>query len=93
MNTVETTVPIEPPNVEGIMHDVFDISPTELEVCRQVMAAGETTIGELVETIDRNRSVVSRHLNHLVDLGVRKESRVLPDIESFSHLLRYPLHR
>lgn len=80
MGPVETTVPTESPDVEELMRDVFDISPTELEVCRQVMAAGETTIGELVESIDRDRSVVSRHLNHLVDLGVvEKRSRVLAE--------------
>ncbi|WP_049926936.1 helix-turn-helix domain-containing protein [Halopiger goleimassiliensis] len=80
MDAVETTVPTESPTVEELMRDVFDISPTELEVRQQVMAAGETTIDDLVETVDRDRSVVSRHLNHLVDLGVvEKTSRVLPE--------------
>ena len=80
MDAVETTVPTESPDVEEIMHDVFDISPTELEVCRQVMAAGETTIGKLAGTIDRDQSVVNRHLNHLVDLGVvAKTSRALAE--------------
>lgn len=80
MDPVETAVPTESPDVEELMRDVFDISPTELEVCRQVMGAGETTIGELVESIDRDRSVVSRHLNHLVELGVvAKRSRVLAE--------------
>lgn len=80
MGVVERPVPIESPDTEEIVREVFDISPTELDVCRQVMAAGETTVGELVERVDRDRSVVSRHLNHLVELGVvEKRSRVLAE--------------
>lgn len=80
MDIIDMSIPTESPDAEEIMRDVFDVSPTELEVCRQVMAAGETTIDELVETVDRDRSVISRHLNHLVDLGVvEKQSRVLQE--------------
>lgn len=74
------TVPVEPPDEEQIMGTIFDISETELEVCRCLMSKSEVTINELADAIDRDRSVVSRHLNHLVELGmVEKQSRILPE--------------
>jgi predicted transcriptional regulator len=78
MGTVDATVPSGPPEMEGIMRDVYGIGRTELDVCRTIMTDGESTIRELADRIDRDRTVVSRHVNHLVDLGLlEKESRVL----------------
>lgn len=89
MDEFDDTVPIEPPDEEQLMRTVFDISETELEVCRHLMAEGEATIRELTETVDRDRSVITRHLNDLVELGVlEKHSRVLSEggrINFYSH--------
>lgn len=97
MREVETTVPIGSPDVEHVMHDIFDISATELDVCRQVMAEDETTINELVDTIDRDRSVITRHLNHLVELGIlEKKSRILTEggrVNVYSHCTEETVNR
>ena len=89
MTEVDDTVPIESPDEGTLMRTVFDISETELEVCRCLMAEPEITVNELTEMVDRDRSVVTRHLNHLVDLGiVEKRSRVLSDggrVNVYSH--------
>ncbi|SDQ99044.1 HVO_A0114 family putative DNA-binding protein [Natronobacterium texcoconense] len=73
----DDTVPIDSPDEAEVMGTVFDVSETELEICRQMMAMEEATIRELTEAVDRDRSVVTRHLDHLVELGVvEKQSRV-----------------
>lgn len=80
MTELDDTVPIEQPDEERLMRTVFGISETELEVCRHLMAEPEVTVEELTEAVDRDRSVVTRHLNDLVDLGVvEKQSRVLSE--------------
>ena len=78
MDEVEDRVPVESPDETHLMRAVFDISETELDVCRQLMSEGELTVEELADLVDRDRSVVTRHLNHLLELGmVEKRSRVL----------------
>ena len=89
MDEVDDTVPIEYPDEERLMKAVFDISETELDVCRHLMSEGELTVTELADLVERDRSVVTRHLNHLVDLGmVEKRSRVLSNggrVNVYSH--------
>lgn len=89
MAEIDDAAPIESPDEETLMRVVFGISETELEVCRHLMDEGEATVAELTSAVDRDRSVVTRHLNDLVELGViEKESRVLSDggrINVYSH--------
>ena len=89
MAEIDASVPIESPDEETLMRSVFGISETELEVCRHLMTEGEATVKELTAAVDRDRSVVTRHLNDLVDLGVvEKQSRVLSDggrVNVYSH--------
>lgn len=70
---------IDSPTLEQLLRSVFDISETELAVCLCVMEAGEVTVKELAEEIGYDRSVISRHLNDLVDLGVLHKQRRLLD--------------
>lgn len=68
------------PSLEDLLRTVFGMSDSELEICLCVMEAGEVTTAELAERIGYDRSVVARHLNHLVDLGVvEKHRRLLED--------------
>lgn len=69
--------PVNQPSLDDILRTAFDMSETELDVCLCVMASGERTVNELVEQIDYDRSVVARHLNHLVELGVLEKRRRL----------------
>lgn len=68
---------VSEPSLDELLRTVFDMSETELDVCLCVMEGGEQTVAELAEQVDYDRSVVSRHLNHLVDLGVVDKRRRL----------------
>lgn len=68
---------VRAPDLETLVTAVFGMSPTELEVCICVMREGETTTSGLAETLGYDRSVISRHLNHLTDLGVLEKRRLI----------------
>jgi predicted transcriptional regulator len=65
------------PSFEELVRTVFDMSETELDICLCVMEGGDRTVAELAREVEYDRSVVSRHLNHLVDLGVVDRHRRL----------------
>jgi len=65
------------PSIDELLGTVFGMSDAELDLCLCVMEGGEQTVRELAETTEYERSVVSRHLNHLVDLGVLDKQRRL----------------
>jgi predicted transcriptional regulator len=79
MRPVEEAVPgaVEAPSLDGLLTTVFDMSEAGLDVCLCLMEGGEGTAAELAEQTDYDRSVVSRHLNHLADLGVLEKQRRL----------------
>lgn len=69
---------VESPALEDILGMVFGMNETELDVCLCVMDIGEATTTDIAAELDVDRSHVSRHLNHLVDLGVlEKRERLL----------------
>lgn len=72
-----TSTAVNQPSLADVMRMVHGMSPTELDICLCVMEGGALTVSELAEQIDYDRSVVSRHLNHLVDLGVIGKQRRL----------------
>lgn len=69
--------PVEEPELAELLGTVFGMSRTELDVCLCVMDVGEATTKEIANELDVDRSHVSRHLNHLVDLGVLEKRRRL----------------
>lgn len=78
MNVLERgTAATNPPDLDVLLRDVFGMSSTELDVCLCVMGTRETTIAEIADQLDVDRSLVSRHLNHLTDLGVVEKTRRL----------------
>lgn len=80
MEAIETTTVYEPPGLEAVVQDVFDMSPTAVRVCREVMAKEAANVSELAAELDYDRSTITRHLNHLVDLGlVEKRERTLSE--------------
>ncbi|WP_135665675.1 helix-turn-helix domain-containing protein [Halorhabdus rudnickae] len=66
---------VERPELEELLRLVFGMSPSELDVCLCVMEVGETTTEEVAEQLGVDRSLVSRHLNHLVAIGVLEKRR------------------
>lgn len=76
----DENIGVSEPSLDQLMRTVFDMSKTELDICLCVMEGGEQTVAELTEQIDYDQSVVSRHLNHLADLGViDKRRRILKE--------------
>jgi predicted transcriptional regulator len=67
--------PISQPTLEELLGTVFDMTEAELDICLCVMEGGERTVKELAEQIAYDRSVIARHLNHLVELGVLEKRR------------------
>lgn len=68
---------VREPSLDGLLRMVFGMSPAELDVCLCVMEGGEQTAAGLAERVDYDRSVVSRHLNHLAELGIVEKRRRL----------------
>jgi predicted transcriptional regulator len=88
--TMTPTDPIDAvaePDLADLLSDVFGMSDAELEVCLCVMEGGAMSVNELADRIDYDRSVVSRHLNHLAALGVVEKHRRL--IEQGGHVYIY----
>jgi predicted transcriptional regulator len=80
MSSVDTAGDaVATPTLDDLLGTVFDMSDTALELCLCVMESGELTVRELAERTGYNRSVVTRHLNHLVDLDVLDRRRRLLD--------------
>lgn len=74
----DTRSAISEPELETILEAIFEISSTELEICLCVMDAGEATIEEIATKLNASRTTVSRHIDHLVDIGVLEpDDRVL----------------
>jgi predicted transcriptional regulator len=78
---------ITEPDLETLLRTVFGMSETELEICLCVMESGEVTVQELADTVDYDRSVVTRHLNHLAELEVIEKRRQL--LKSGGHVYVY----
>jgi predicted transcriptional regulator len=68
---------VSEPTLADLLGAVFDMSDTELELCLCVMEGGELTVADLAEQTAYDRSVVTRHLNHLADLNVVEKRRRL----------------
>jgi predicted transcriptional regulator len=78
MERVDTAAAaVSHPRLDDLLATVFDMSDTELELCLCVMEGGELTVSQLADQTDYDRSVVTRHLNHLTELGVLKKQRRL----------------
>jgi len=87
MTPVEPVDAVAEPELEELLAAIFQIADTELEVCLCVMEGGTMSVKELATEIDYDRSVISRHLNHLAELGVVDKQRRL--IEQGGHLYVY----
>lgn len=75
------------PSLDDLLRTVYGMSSTELEICLCVMEGGDVTVQELADQVGYDRSVVTRHLNHLVELGVVERRRQL--LERGGHVYAY----
>lgn len=77
MDPVPTPESVASPGLEEVLQVVFGMSTSELDVCLCVMAGEGLTVKELASETGYDRSVIARHLGHLVDLGVLEKRRRL----------------
>lgn len=76
--TVEATTVYDQPDIESVIKTVFNISSTDLAICRVIMTDGEATVKELATQLSFDRSTIYRRLNHLVELGVVEKHPRIP---------------
>ena len=63
-----------------LLHSVFGIGRTAVEICFLVLQANELTAKEIAEETGLDQSGVSRHLKHLTELGlIDRSSKNLRD--------------
>jgi len=60
---------VEPPGTRELFGQVFGMTETEMSICLCVIEEEEATTNDIAEALDLERSVVSRYVNHLVELG------------------------
>lgn len=73
-------LPIEEPDAEQVVTEVFGLSETKIEICLYIMEAGEATTNEVAAGLELDRSNVSRHLNDLTEFGaIEKRQRLLEE--------------
>lgn len=74
MDARERSAVFQEPELEQVAKQIFGISANELAVCKVLMAEEPTTVVELAGKLEYDRSTISRHLDHLVELElVEKE--------------------
>jgi len=67
---------VAPPDVDHLMHDVFDLPKSVLDVCLCVVGDGPVPPSDVAETLDYDESTVRRHLNALVDADLLQKSQL-----------------
>jgi predicted transcriptional regulator len=65
---------VESNDPKRVLESVFGIGKTAVEICFRVLHDNEATAGEIAEATGLDQSGVSRHLNHLHELGLVDKS-------------------
>lgn len=80
MEAVKETPVVNPPEIERVMRNTFGMSATSIEVCNCIVKEEDATVADIAENMDVDRSIVFRHLEDLVEIGVvTKSSQSLSD--------------
>lgn len=75
------------PGFEEVMRCVFDIAGHEGRLYLELLAAPDSTVAELAELVDRDRSNVNRGLSTLLEKGLVTRRRRL--LDSGGHVYQY----
>lgn len=75
------------PGFENVMVCVFDIQRHETRTYRTLLDSPETTVGELAEVLERDRSNVNRSLSTLREKGLAERGRRL--LDGGGHVYQY----
>ncbi|MEF8827389.1 MAG: helix-turn-helix domain-containing protein [Haloarcula sp.] len=67
---------VKPPSVKQVLLDAFGLPKAGLDICLCVIGDGPLSAAEVAETLDYDRSTVTRYLNKLVELGLLSRSEL-----------------
>ena len=69
---------VNEPDADGVLHDIFGLGETSLNICFCVIDNEGATVSEVADEMGIDRSAVSRHMKTLVETGIlRREERNL----------------
>lgn len=63
-------IDVKTPDVKQVLFEAFGLPKPGLDICLCVIGDGPLSASEVAETLDYDRSTISRYLNKLVDLGL-----------------------
>jgi predicted transcriptional regulator len=72
----ECEIDVNTPDLRQVLLDAFDLPKAGLDICLCVIGDGPMSPSEVAETLDYDRSTVSRYLNDLVDIGLLEKSQL-----------------
>ncbi len=72
----ECGIDVNTPDLRQVLLDAFDLPKAGLDICLCVIGDGPMSPSEVAETLDYDRSTVSRYLNDLVDIGLLEKSQL-----------------
>jgi predicted transcriptional regulator len=75
------------PGFEEVLRCVFGIQAHEARLYVELLDAPDSTVAELAETVDRDRSNVNRGLTTLLEKGLAERRRRL--LDSGGHVYQY----
>jgi len=67
---------VKPPDVKQVLLQAFGLPKAGLDICMCVIGEGPLSASEVAESLDYDRSTVTRYLNKLVDLGLLQQSKL-----------------
>jgi predicted transcriptional regulator len=67
---------VHPPDLRQVLLDAFGLPKPGLDICLCVIGDGPVSPGEIAETLDYDRSTVTKYLNVLVDIGLLQKSQL-----------------
>lgn len=67
---------VKPPDLRQVLLDAFGLPKLGLDICLCVIGDGPISPGEIAETLDYDRSTVTKYLNELVDIGLLQQSQL-----------------
>ena len=67
---------VEPPDVKQVLFQAFGLPKASLDICLCVIGEGPLSANDVAESLDYDRSTVTRYLNKLVDLGLLRRSEL-----------------
>jgi predicted transcriptional regulator len=69
-------IDVNEPDLRQVLLDAFDLPRAGLDICLCVIGDGPLSPSEVADTLDYDRSTVSRYLNELVDIGLLEKSQL-----------------